>query len=295
MLQETIDNLSVELGIYYNIIYINYTNIRLDASQSYILRDSFLISLGYQYHPVFKTMHCVECELAVYPEYILTHPGTHGTPVSDLEKTQARLGQYPLNPPQDLRALLPKSGGPPVEGLKIIDGFKCSLCDHSAPSSRTIDNQYLKDHKGLNTPVNDRHQSTKIQRFFSQNYSTYFAVNPSLLSIPPHTPFSTFLRHFKPLPPTETHFAVKTTRDLHPLTVMADWHTHLKSYLESKSKINSILSLCAFPSKDDPMLRNLSEHVLKYLVFYGLEAKKAHYNIRRTLHDYRMYVTQFIY
>ena len=167
-----------------------------------MIRNSLLTSLGYQYHSLFKTMHCVECEQAVYPEKILLHPGSHNISIQDLDQVQIELKAFPLNHPKDLKDILPKSGGPPVEGLKVINGFKCTLCEHSAPTSRAVDNQFLKDHPDTQIPVDHRHRATQLQSFFPRRFNNFFEVNPALLKVSPNTPFST--RRFNALRRRET-------------------------------------------------------------------------------------------
>lgn len=254
-----------------------------------MVKNSFLDSLGYQYHSVFKTMHCTECKFAVTFKQLTTHPSIHNIKIPDIPKIQKQLTDYPLHDIDDLNRLLPLSGGPPVQYLNTIPGFKCTECEHTAPNHRTISNQFLKDHPHLGKiSVDQRFIPVQIQRFFNINTSLSFAVNPELQQLSSDSPYAIYLRNPISIKSPTLVFPIKATKDLHPLTVMTGWHNHVEPYMDNKSTILQLVTLCGLPTSKEVDLKGLNSHVIAYLITCGTLAKKAGNIVKQMLKRFPM-------
>ena len=241
-----------------------------------MVKNSFLTSLGYQYHSIFKTMHCSKCQVAISAKQLTTHPSTHEIKLLNIPEIQKKLAIYVLNDSKDVNCLLPLSGGPPVEGLNIIPGFKCTQCQYSAMLQRSVASQFLVHHPHLSKmPVFERSIPVQIQHFFNTKTSSFFAVNPELQQLSFDSPYTLFLRNPLTIKSSTLTFPIKNTQDLHPLTVMTGWHNHVASYMDNKAKILTLVTLCALPRSQELGLENLNIHVNAYLTKCGTLAKKA--------------------
>lgn len=254
-----------------------------------MIKNSFLTALGYQYHSEFKTMHCMECEMAIPIKQLTAHPATHKIKLLNVSNTQKQLDAYVLNDIQEVNRLIPLSGGPPVQGLKVISGFKCTQCHYTAVSERGVQSQFLKDHPQLaKMPTHQRSIPAQIQHFFNQKTSTYFTVNPELQQLPLDSPYAIYLRNPITIKSSTITSPSKGTQDLHPLTVMTGWYYHVEPYMGNKRTILELVTLCALPGAQEPHLKDLGTHVTAFLHKCFVLAKQSSELILQMLEQYPM-------
>lgn len=238
-------------------------------------------------------MHCIECGFAVYPADICEHPKVHDIPIANPEKVKAALAEFSLASPSEVNARIPNPRGPPVEGLEISDGFKCSVCNHAATSRRGVENVYLIHHPELPMKPEGRAISTKVQRFWKVIHRVYFAVEPILETIPAGSPFAVYMQHhYQTIPDTATSSINLEARNNHPLVRMAGWHTHLDPYIGCAKTRGEMVNLATFPKSAETTLSKLHDHVCAYVKSGAVIGREAAYFIRRMLHHYPPYVAQ---
>lgn len=180
--------------------------------------------------------------------------------------------------------ILPKPGGPPVEVLAVEDGFKCTLCYKAGRSTKTLLNHFALEHGEDDAPA--RYVPTKVQTFMKPRPLRYFAVsvpNPVHLQ---SSPYHVFIHDIAPKIPAPFSPLSMDKSDVDPLVQMTRWNIHLKPFLQSRSTIESLVSLTKIPDKNDSILSGLHAHVVQYMRDTRALADGAQFVILRMLHCY---------
>ncbi|KAJ3476007.1 hypothetical protein NLI96_g11455 [Meripilus lineatus] len=260
---------------------------QLDPSKSYMYQDELLTSLGYRYHTLMRVMQCSICSSGIYPENVDSHYQSHDITISDLNSVKTALAKFTLDSPQVVNGRLPKSTGPPVEGLKTLEGFKCALCDHAAPAFKSVTNRFSKDHPHSHLATKDKANPATLQNFWNHKNRAFFAVNPSAAPLSSTlTPFDVYLQK-NPVQLTTTYTLPEDeVRNFHPLIGKTGWHDHLRPYMGSSHDIEALVDIAVFPKKDEALLNRIHPYVIAYVTTVGKMGKDACLKIMKMLHQY---------
>ena len=281
------------VGFNYSIKTLLIVMANIDSTRSYLETNDILSSLGYRYHTVFRTFHCLHCQYAVYPSHTLSHAVFHDIIISDISKVEAVLSSFKLAEPTQVNQMRPAAGGPPVEGLQITDGFKCALCDYSAGVTRSISNHYKVEHPDFPCATANHYVNAKVQCFWQKTHTVFFTINPILLTLPSTNPYSVYIqKHYRSDQKSFTTPNLES-RNYHPLIRMAGWHVHLEPYMKTTKDIGSLVNLCMSPQAKETTLSKLQNYVIEYLSAGVTAANGSHYLVRRMLHHYPMCVIYF--
>ncbi|KAH9809603.1 hypothetical protein DFH28DRAFT_1132967 [Melampsora americana] len=135
-----------------------------------IIASEALSEYGLVWNERCSILICVQC-----------HKGVPPTEALDDLSAYTEVAVQPISP------VLPPGyelGKPcePVQGLKIYNGFSCTLCNRAYPELKTIKEHFWKKHNDIYTSklVVQHIIATKCQKLYSHNLRYYFAVLPGL-------------------------------------------------------------------------------------------------------------------
>ncbi|KAI0945186.1 hypothetical protein AcW1_001468 [Taiwanofungus camphoratus] len=260
----------------------------LDGATCYLITNDFLKSINCQIHSHYKIIICMACETAYTPASLAGHlVNQHDFKKTDLQ-TQINLLAEEYGIHGDTEIAAPLSDGPPVEGIKMKDGFKCNLCTYCCGEYSMIRKHYNISHKHLQLQQDsDKWRSSSVQTFFNMTARHYFAVNPSLIKISSTSHYGHFLTQILPHQSVKVYTAPSTQpKDMNPLMCMTQWLVHLEPYIGTKQDVKKLVQLAELPGRDDEVLGSLSGHIFKYLDQGRGYAHQAPYTVRRMLWHY---------
>lgn len=220
--------------------------------------------MGARVHVLLRTLHCVECEACYFPMDIIGHMKSHGIYVSK-DDVEVLLARYQLHTElKDVK--LPYPGGPPVEFLKMLLGYRCRYCSHACPKEHSLKN-HIRDKHPNRSPVwaECMIPGVSIQTLFSSVGHKYFVVNPTLIEVPEEDIYTTIIRDYLPSQPSLPVRPEPTLRDIEPLLQVTEWHIRMHDYMDDLSRRNLLLKLKAEPTPDEPGYCNIAEATLSYL------------------------------
>jgi len=220
-----------------------------------------LDKLGYFFHSLLRVLICKECEFCVPPSDAPGHAmNFHGVEKKSYDhdeflRTCADNDIYPTK-----TVPMPKSSGPPVENIKIVDGYTCLPCGYSSGAKSTMEKHQRQSHpssKGDNNTAN-----VKVQSLFVSFGIHYFQVDPALCQLQPYTVPSIIERYIHSLPKIPPPGAVETERERSVLLSMTNWDTHMEDF-----RTNPVLHarLKLLKTTDGPNTAGLSAVCLDYL------------------------------
>ncbi|KAH9806671.1 hypothetical protein DFH28DRAFT_920360, partial [Melampsora americana] len=153
-----------------------------------IIASEALSEYGLVWNERCSILICVQCHKGVPPAEVAAHrnadlKGTH----FNKEQVLDDLSAYTEVAVQPISPVLPPGyelGKPcePIQGLKIYNGFSCTLCNRAYPELKTIKEHFRKKHNDIYTAklVVQHIIATKCQKLYSHNFRYYFAVLPDL-------------------------------------------------------------------------------------------------------------------
>lgn len=238
---------------------------------------------GLRYHSYFRILICTTCQLA-YPSCdILLHLKNRHNMQLHQDQQTALCSYHVLDSPTP-----PSYPNPPVEGLKVSNGFKCKHCPYAASAESTIIKHCGQDHKSIEPKPKDRYFPSSVQTFYYPITTRYFAVEPSLANHSPDSPFALFVRDIASNINLSTQSQSFEKRNIHPLILKTGWHHHLQEYLTTQNDIRRFVKLTATPTASEHHFANLSTAVTQYLKDARKIAYNAPYLVRRMLKEYPM-------
>ncbi|KAF8054082.1 hypothetical protein FPV67DRAFT_1442194, partial [Lyophyllum atratum] len=243
--------------------------------------------LGVGIHKYFRTLHCLNCFSAHLPSSIVNHLKKDGVPVSQQQATELEglVASHELITSAD-DLVLPTPDGPPVEGLKVEDGYRCSLCSFAGRAHKTVANHWSEDHGDSGSS----HQSVlaaKVQNFFPNKHN-FFSVKEVPKVNPIDSLFDLHMRTDVAEMDASTYVAPPSTpAEVPPLLKLTGWHTHLEPHIADKIRIAAVRDLVKpMPPKDDSPLGRVAAAVDQYMTEICTQAQDSDINVRCCLMEY---------
>ena len=276
----------------------------MDASQSpnhlnrftsYLETNELFRLMGIHYHTHYKVLIC-DCGQAVLHDNCIKHISGHGIKLTQHQKTAYS------NKVKDLilvasttEVATPMPGGPPIELLTHhLDGYCCNECFYCAPTKKTIENHWYKNHKKDLRSGEDRFHRGTLQTFFTPVGQHYFEVNPSISGLPKDDMFTLYMRNeITKYPPFPTSNPTNI-RDIPLLLQVTQWHDHLAAYTCDHQRRDALRLLVKLPSQHTPSgLGHLGHIVFEYLKVIRTQAYRSSQNMRKHLIECPMSVASF--
>lgn len=259
----------------------------LDPHQNYMLSNPVLTRCGVEVHAYFKTMHCVQCSSAFLPASMSRHLKDHGIQMSKADKL-ALLDYASANKLRtDHELEVPSRDGPPVQGLKVQDGYACTLCEYAAANHITALTHFSRDHKGEGSRK-DGLIASKVQNFFLSKHN-YFQVCTIVQVKESESKVIGLFRKELAAKKKASDFlpTVDNPKEVPPLLRITGWHEFLEDVLKSKSAVEQITELMLLPNSKDPgPLARVGELVFKYVEDIREKGRTAPIGVRCVLMEY---------
>jgi hypothetical protein len=201
--------------------------------------------------PPIKIIACTKCLHGILPSSALSHASEHKINLSKVEKQnindiiKSRCFAMYTND-----VALPPYPGPPIEGIKVQNGFICKLCNFCCPSDQTMVTHFGSMHKGIPGHSKAHSEPASIQAYFAQR-PKYFKVVPILHGLNEDDLFSVYLQQCAP--PIEALRVLNPPLDpneVPPLLKVTQWHEHLGLYTTDREKIRKLLELTTLPTSN---------------------------------------------
>jgi len=130
-----------------------------------------------KYDAKHKVLICQECKYAVQKSALGSHLLRHKIYRGERQRLLSSIAQIELLEADDVQ--LPMSGFPPVEGLPIISGFRCTAvgCQSLWASEKRMRRHWSESH-GVSEPHDSFAREVKLQTFFRGTKLKYFEVTP---------------------------------------------------------------------------------------------------------------------
>jgi hypothetical protein len=203
--------------------------------------------------PSTRLLVCTKCQQGVIPTSVITHANSHNIKLLSADKQNL---QTVINNSTFLADSTeipsPNPPCPPIEGIKVQNGFACNLCDYCATAVQTIRNHFSVIHKDTLGSTNNNSKPAQVQAFFMRR-PKYFAVTLSLRGLKEDDLFTKYLQQCAPEidrlrilnPPLNAN-------EVPPLLKVTQWHEHLKNYTGNRDNVRKLLELTKLPtSKED--------------------------------------------
>jgi hypothetical protein len=260
----------------------------VDNSSSYLFSTPFLAQHSLRIHTHFKTIHCMICLSAHPPSCMSKHLELHGINMDQAAKYQLAIIALEQNLVIDRLVVNPLPGGPPIEGLKVVQaGWSCGACIYCTISDKTFKNHWYSQHSGHTKGASKR---IAVQNFFPSVYN-YFSVNTQLISLSTADPFFIYITHEVPQlmkPPVLA--AAMQPREVPPLLQITGWHHHLEDYMIDKPTLRALRSLMELPRLNETSpLGRLRNIVWLYMHTIRTHARSAPLAVRCILKEWPRY------
>jgi hypothetical protein len=128
-----------------------------------------------EYNAKYQVLICRECQYAIQKTALDSHLLRHKIYRGDRQHLLQAIAQLELLEPGDVQ--LPPLGSPPVDGLPVISGFRCTApnCESLYASSKRMRRHWSEIH-GIAEPSNTCARAANIQTFFRGTKIRYFEV-----------------------------------------------------------------------------------------------------------------------
>lgn len=129
--------------------------------------------LGYK--PEHGVLICCECKYAIQKSALGSHLLRHKIYRGERRRLLSSIARLKILEPDEVR--LPPAGSPPVDGLPIIAGYRCTAtgCENLCASSKRMRRHWSEIH-GVNDPPASSARSVHLQTFFRGTKLRYFEV-----------------------------------------------------------------------------------------------------------------------
>lgn len=199
-----------------------------------------------------RLLICADCSEAVYPPHTRTHVTDHGTPCPSTEQLTALLEELDVASGPTLD---PSEVFPPVLGLSIYDGLKCTVaaCHLSFYSKRSFERHCQEQHVGFprsSIPC-------KVHRIFKNRaLQLVIRIDPDLSIQHPHGTFAQYLScvHSKDEPSPDSINPSVDPRRLNAFLYSVRWHDVVRGL-----PLDAIQLLVSLPRASDPLFPVLQE------------------------------------
>ncbi|KAF2849515.1 hypothetical protein T440DRAFT_555817 [Plenodomus tracheiphilus IPT5] len=133
------------------------------------------------YNAEYGVIICRDCSYAIQRSALSSHLLRHKIYRTKRQHLLETFGKLALCEPEDVQAPLPNA--PPIEGLTVIDGLKCTIsgCGKLCASEKRMRRHRSECHGSPATECNMEHwENVKMQTFFRGTKIRYFEVNISV-------------------------------------------------------------------------------------------------------------------
>ncbi|KAI0069806.1 hypothetical protein K474DRAFT_1713899 [Panus rudis PR-1116 ss-1] len=267
----------------------------LQKRESHLLRDhEFLKAVDCFYHVDHHVLICHSCEKAITPKDLFGH--MHDTHALTFPKENFRdafndfMEEYFV--PADTKVPTPAPMGPPVEGLKIIEGLLCSMegCGFACANVKHMKNHMAKKHH--TSAATHQPLDCSMQTFFHPVGTKYFAVNANTLMIAdqPDIVFNLFLSHAQQTLANIVPAPIRSKEDLPLLIHFTGWEDRVADIRNSKVECRQLLELMDLPKYPEDGYLGYIPGVVKQYYQEGITQVKSTWQmVRRMLYQYPMY------
>ncbi|THX62013.1 hypothetical protein D6D06_00224 [Aureobasidium pullulans] len=133
-----------------------------------------------EYNPKHSVLICRECQYAIQKNALKSHLLRHKIYRSERQRLIASVSQLTILEPDDV--LSPTVDSPPVEGISILAGYRCTLpdCQHLTVSEKRMKRHWSETHGSDKTipKLSTFAVAVSLQTFFRGTKVKYFEVTP---------------------------------------------------------------------------------------------------------------------
>jgi hypothetical protein len=201
--------------------------------------------------PATQLITCTKCLQGISPSTAISHALEHRINLTKAENINIKeiinLGRFAEHSTDVAPPLFPC---PPIEGIKVITGFICKICNFCCPSNAAMITHFGKMHKGTSGHSKAHSEPSSIQSYFAYR-PKYFPVVPSLHGQNDDDLFAIYLQQCAPQidalrilnPPLDPN-------EVPPLLKVTQWHEHLKDHTVNREKVRMLLELTTLPTSN---------------------------------------------
>jgi hypothetical protein len=165
-----------------------------------------------EYVPKHSVLICRECKYAVQNSALGSHLLRHKIYREERQRLLSSIARHRLLEPDEVP--LPPAGSPPVDGLPVISGFRCTAsgCVRLCASSKRMRRHWSESHD-VSDPPDSFASSVNIQTFFRGTKLRYFEVGSPLAAAgrPPVTDGGSLTQQHDLTPDTTPAFHAQMT------------------------------------------------------------------------------------
>jgi Orsellinic acid/F9775 biosynthesis cluster protein D len=125
---------------------------------------------------LYNVIICKECSIGLPVEWVTKHlMDNHGIEMS-MERIKQELGlEHDAMTVEEAKDWIKNIWvGTAVEGIPVMEGFRCVRCEYSGISMQVMRNHFSKEHKG--TKVSEHIQRCKVQLVFKGQLHKYIQI-----------------------------------------------------------------------------------------------------------------------
>ncbi|KAF2502635.1 hypothetical protein BU16DRAFT_576610 [Lophium mytilinum] len=128
-----------------------------------------------EYDAKHSVLICRECKYAIQKSALGSHLLRHKIYRRERQRLLSSIAELQLVEPDDVQ--LPPAGFPPVAGLPVISGYRCTAtgCESLCASSKRMRRHWSESH-GVSDPPDSCARSVNLQTFFRGTKVKYFEV-----------------------------------------------------------------------------------------------------------------------
>jgi hypothetical protein len=210
----------------------------------------FIVSLSYlQTTPPPQLLVCTKCQHGIMAPSLITHSNSHNIKLlpTDKRNLQAIINNLTFLD-DSIEIASPNPPCPPIEGIKVQDGFACDLCSYCCIAVQTMRNHFNDKHKGALGFPKSNCKPVQVQAFFARR-PKFFAVTPSLRGLNKDNLFTKYLQQCAPEIEALTILNPPlNANEVPPLLKVTQWHEHLKDYTNTRVQVQKLLELTKLPT-----------------------------------------------
>lgn len=135
------------------------------------------------YNTQYRVLICRQCQYAIQKSAVESHLLRHKIYRTERQRLLTSIAKLVLVEPEDV--LLLNSTSLPIEGLPIIEGYRCTLsgCHHLCASEKRMKRHWNESHEDIKHPILEENlREAKLQTFFRGTKIRYFEVDTSTAS-----------------------------------------------------------------------------------------------------------------
>jgi hypothetical protein len=209
-----------------------------------------IVTLSYlQTTPPPRLLVCTKCQHGIMAPSLITHSNSHNIKLlpADKQNLQAIINNSTFLD-DSIEIGSPNPPCPPIEGIKVQDGFACDLCSYCCIAVQTMRNHFNDKHKSASGFPKGNCKPAQVQAFFARR-PRFFAVTPSLRG---HNKDDLFTKYLEQCAPEIEALTILNpplnANEVPPLLKVTQWHEHLKDYTNTRVQVQKLLELTKLPT-----------------------------------------------